>query len=64
MKHLQIALKEIHRRVGLYLEETEHTLVLKRGQLVLARFSAEGATIESIQKEADKHTEELNGRDN
>ena len=57
MEILTAILKEEHRRQGLYLEEDDHLLYLKRGQQTLAKFSATGATVEEIQKEADKHVE-------
>ena len=55
MEILTVVLKEEHRRQGLYLTEDVHTVYLKRGQQTLARFNASHATIEEIQKEADKH---------
>ncbi|MBA7582043.1 hypothetical protein ES708_23963 [subsurface metagenome] len=62
MQILTAILKEEHRRQGLYLEENDHTLYLKRGQQVLARFSATGATMEEIHREADKYIEVYYGR--
>ena len=52
-------LKEEHRRAGLYLEDDDHIVTLMRGQTVLTRFSATGATVESILAEADKYLEEV-----
>ncbi len=57
MEILTRILKEEHRRAGLYLEEDRDFVLLMRGQTVLARFSALGATPKSILKEADKHME-------
>ncbi|GAJ13310.1 unnamed protein product [marine sediment metagenome] len=37
-----------HQAAGLYLEEDDHTLCLKKEDKVLARWSATGATRESI----------------
>ncbi|MBA7589695.1 hypothetical protein ES708_31784 [subsurface metagenome] len=62
MQFLTAALKEEHRRQGLYLEENDHTLYLKRGGKILARFSATGATIDAIHREADKYIEISFGR--
>jgi len=63
MKILTAALKEEHRRQGLYLEEDDHILYLKRRQRTLARFFATSATLEEILKEADKHLA-VQGRQN
>ena len=53
---LQQALTQEQRDAGLYLEEPDdHILVLKRGDQVLARFSQEGTSKGSIQREAQKH---------
>ena len=57
MEILTRMLKEEHRRAGLYLEDDGRIVSLLRGQDVLARFSATGATIESIHAEADKYVE-------
>lgn len=62
MQILTRLLKEEHRRAGLYLEEDTHTLYLKRGQQVLARFNATSATIDEVHKEADRHLEVYYGR--
>lgn len=45
------------RRSGLYLEEDEDFIYLKRAGRVVAMFSAKGATVSSIREEADKHLE-------
>ncbi|MBA7568823.1 hypothetical protein ES708_10558 [subsurface metagenome] len=62
MQILTAILKEEHRQQGLYLEEDDHFLYLKRGQRLLAKFSATGATVGEIQKEADKYIEVSYGR--
>ena len=54
LKHLTRILKEEHRRAGLYLEDDDHNVCLMRRQNILARFSATGATVESILAEADR----------
>lgn len=59
---LTAVLKEEHRRQGLYLEEDDHLVYLKRGQQTLARFNATRVTVEEIQKEADKYMEISYGR--
>lgn len=55
MQVLTRILGEKHLRAGLYLEEDDHTLCLMRGQTVLKRFSATGARVDEILKEADKY---------
>jgi hypothetical protein len=55
MRILTAMLTETHKRAGLYLEEDDHILLLKQGQRTLARFSATGATIAEVRKEADKY---------
>lgn len=55
MELLTVLLKPDQRRAGLYLEEDEHFLYLKRGDKVLAVFSAVGATVINVWREADKH---------
>ena len=62
MQILTAILKEEHRRQGLYLEEDDHTLYLKRGHQILAKFSATGATVEEIQREANRYIEVYYGR--
>lgn len=44
-----------HQAAGLYLEEDDHTIYLKRGDEVLTRWSATGASRASIQGEADRY---------
>ena len=51
---LDRVLRQEHKDAGLYLIETEDFLFLKKKGKVLATFSAVGATIESIQHEADQ----------
>jgi hypothetical protein len=48
-------LRPEHREAGLYLEEDDHTVSLKRGNQVLARWSATGASKDSILSIADKY---------
>jgi hypothetical protein len=55
MKILTEILRLEHRKAGLYLEEDDHTLYLKQGDEVLARWSATGASRDSILDEADKY---------
>ena len=55
MQILTAALKEEHRRAGLYLEEDDHTIYLKRGRQTLAKFSAATDPLEYILAEADKY---------
>jgi hypothetical protein len=55
MKVLTEVLRPEHREAGLYLEEDDHTVYLKQGGEVLARWSATGATIAPIWNEADKY---------
>lgn len=45
------------RRSGLYLEEDEDFLYLKRAGRVVAMFSTKGAMVASIRQEAEKHIE-------
>ncbi len=54
MQLLTMALKEEHRQSGLYLEDDEDILYLKRGQETLARFRSTSVTIEALHEEADK----------
>ena len=51
------ALTDEQRRSGLYLEEDEDTIYLKRMGRVLAMFNTKGATAASIRDEAEKHVE-------
>ena len=55
---LEAILTAEQRQAGLYLEEEEDLLYLKRGVEVMAAFSAKGATIASIREEAERHTRE------
>jgi hypothetical protein len=55
MEILTVVLKPEQRDAGLYLTEDDDFLYLKRGDKVLAVFSAYGATILGVQREADKH---------
>lgn len=55
MEILTQVLKPEHREAGLYLEEDDHTLYLKQGNEVLARWWATSATVTSIWNEADKY---------
>ena len=55
MEILTVLLKHEHRKAGLYLTEDEDFLYLKRGEKVLAVFSAYGATVKGVWQEADKH---------
>ena len=50
------------RRAGLYLEEEEDFLYLKRGDQVLAIFSAVGATVASVREAADSYIAEMERR--
>jgi len=59
MQILTRILRGEHRRAGLYLEEDDHILCLKRGQQTLARFSSLGATLESLLLEADSYLEKV-----
>ena len=61
-KVLDACLNDEHRRAGLYLEEDEDILYLKRAGRVLAVFSAKRATVASIGEEAEKHIERENDR--
>jgi len=51
-------LRPEHREAGLHLEEDVHIIYLKRGDEVLGRWSATGATMSSIWDEADKYSKE------
>lgn len=55
MEILSQVLRPEHREAGLYLEEDDHTLYLKRGDEVLARWSAPGASRDSILNESDRY---------
>jgi len=55
MEILTEVLRPQHREAGLYLEEDDHTVYLKQGDEVLARWPATGATIASIWNETDKY---------
>ena len=55
---LQVVLTAEQRQAGLYLEEDEDFLYLKREGQVLAVFSAVGTSIESIREEAERHIRE------
>ena len=50
-------LKKSHRNAGLYLDEDEDFVYLKKDDKILAVFSAVGATIESVWMEADKYSD-------
>ena len=52
---LDAALTLRQRQAGLYLEEEEDLLYLKRRGDVLAVFSAVGASVESIRAEAERY---------
>lgn len=54
-EELQAALTAEQRSAGLYLEEDEDFLYLKREGESLAVFSAKGATVRSIREEAEKN---------
>ena len=51
-------LKDYQRQAGLSLDEDEDRLYLKHGDTVVACFSAYGATIDSVQREADQWLEQ------
>ena len=55
MKVLSQVLRPEHRAAGLYLEEDDHTLYLKRGVETLARWSVTGVSRDSILNEADRY---------
>lgn len=48
-------LRPEHREAGLYLEENDHTLYLKRDDEILAKWSATGASRDSILNESDRY---------
>jgi len=50
----ELVLRLEHREAGLYLEEDDHIVCLKRGDEILARWSLTGATKTSIWNEADR----------
>lgn len=52
---LQRYLLPEHIQAGLYLEEDDHILYLKHGDKVIAYFSAQGAIIKEVQKEAHQY---------
>jgi len=54
---LDTVLTAEQRMAGLYLEEDENLLFLKREGQVVVVFSATGATVASIREEAEKHLE-------
>lgn len=56
-KILTKLLRQEHRDIGLTLEEDEDFVYLVRAGHTVATFSATGATIESIIREADQHLE-------
>lgn len=58
MSILDLILSEEHRKHGLSLAEDDHTLYLIKNGHTIALWSAQGATVEEIHKEADK---QLNG---
>lgn len=55
MKILTQVLRPEHREADLYLEEDDHTLYLKRGDEILAKWSTTGASRDSIWNAADKY---------
>lgn len=55
MEILSQVLRPEHREAGLYLGEDDHVLYLKRGDEVLARWSATGTTIDLILDKADRY---------
>ena len=57
---LNEVLKPEHRQAGFYLEDDEDFLYLKRGEKVVAVWSAIGASIESVKAEADRQIAEAN----
>ena len=59
MNYLTELLKEEHRQAGLYLEEDDHILYLKKGQETIARFSATVARIDLIHAVADAYLEQI-----
>jgi len=54
---LDACLTDEQRRSGLYPEEDEDILYLKRAGRIVAMFSTKGATVASIREEAEKHIE-------
>ena len=59
-KILSEVLKPEHTQAGFYLEDDEDFLYLKRGEKVVAVWSATGASIESVKAEADRQMAEAN----
>ena len=59
---LEGALTAEQHQAGLYLEEDEDFLYLKRGDQVLALFSAVGATVASVREAAVSYIAEMERR--
>jgi len=57
-KALDACLKPEHRRAGYYLDDDEDFLYLKRGDKVVAVWSATKATAETVIAEADRRLAE------
>jgi len=53
-KALDACLKPEHRQAGFYLDDDEDFLYLKRGDKVVAVWSANTATVETVQAEIDR----------
>ena len=53
-KALDDCLKPEHRQAGFYLDDDEDFLYLKRGDKVVAVWSANTATVETVQAEIDR----------
>ncbi len=53
-KALDACLKPEHRQAGFYLDDDEDFLYLKRGDKVVAVWSANKVTVETVQAEIDR----------